>query len=127
MISYIRDVESICLHDKNTRQILDYISKLPIASELNNVKLALKRVAEKKILDCEIACRMKLGKSLVYAMSLKAGSILSTDMICAKVSEPFGVSAEYFGDFIGRKLLIEVQFEENLIENHFIPSSMLQT
>lgn len=120
MISYIRNAECCRTDDMQIEEIFSYIAKLPVATEMKNVKLALKRVAEKKILDCEIPCRMKLGKSLVYAMHLNAGSILTADMICAKVNEPFGIAAEHFNDFIGRKLLIDVEFEENLMENHLI-------
>lgn len=120
MISYIRDAEPICTNAIQNIHILNYISKFLTEIELNNVKLALQTVEVKKVLVCEIPCRMKLGKSLTYARFLKAGSILTADMICAKVSEPYGISAELFSDFIGRKLLIEVHYEENLMENHFV-------
>lgn len=124
LISYIRDVEHISTKTIDSKDILNVLSNLmPNQNELNNVQLALKSVEQKKILDCEVPCRMKLGKSLVYSRFLKAGSILTADMICVKVSEPFGISAERFDEFVGRQLQTEVQFEENLMANHFIAFS----
>lgn len=119
MISHIRDAERVYTDDMNNEQILDFISKFSTTTEVNNVKVALTGVAQKKILDCEMSCRMKLGKSLVYAKSLVAGSILTADMILAKVSEPFGISGEHFDKFIGQRLIVNVRTEENVMENHF--------
>lgn len=119
MISNIRNAETICTDSIKNIDILDYISNLSTETEVTNVKLALESVEEKKLLDCEIPCRVKLGKSLVYTQFLQEGTILTAHMICAKVSEPFGVSAEYYNNFIGKKLLVKVQYEENLLENHF--------
>ncbi|XP_037035635.1 sialic acid synthase [Bradysia coprophila] len=123
MISRIRDAERISKDDMENEQILEIISRWSHATEVDNVRLALSGVAQKKILDCEMMCRMKLGKSLVYAKSLSRGPILTTDMIVAKVSEPFGISAERFDNFIGQRLVVDVRAEENLMENHFISNN----
>lgn len=121
LISYIRKVEHISLKTTDSKEILNNLSNLMTnETELKNVQLALKSVKQKKVLDCEMPCRMKLGKSLVYSKFLKPGSILTPEMISVKVSEPFGISAERFDEFIGRRLQTEVQFEENLMENHFV-------
>lgn len=64
MVSCIRDAERLSTNAIQHVQILNYMSTISNESELNDVKLALQTVEEKKILNCEIPCRMKLGKSL---------------------------------------------------------------
>lgn len=121
MISFIRGIELIRSNEiMSNGQILDYISRLSIATELNDVKSALNTVfVGKKILDCEMPCRMKLGKSLVYRNSLISGATLTEDDICAKVNEPFGISAEHFDKFVGQILIKDVRSDENLDDSHF--------
>lgn len=123
LISHIRHAECIFTKSIANNEIMNFLSTFSNETELNNFKLAMKTVEQKAILECERPCQMKLGKSLVYSRFLELGSILTADMICAKVSEPFGISAERFDEFVGCKLLIEVNFEENLMENHFITFS----
>lgn len=87
--------------------------------ELIDVKFAIAPLPRKSVLECEIPCRLKLGKSLVYRNSLKSGTTLTEDDICAKVSEPFGISAERFEEFIGKTLNKHVTEDENLDDNNF--------
>lgn len=117
LISHIRLVESINVD--NDQDILTVLSSFLTTNELDNVKLAMKPVDKKSILDCEMDCRLKLGKSLVYRNNLTSGATLHEDDICAKVNEPFGISAELFSDFVGRILIKDVVFDENLDEKHF--------
>ncbi|EDW84984.1 uncharacterized protein Dwil_GK14403 [Drosophila willistoni] len=67
---------------------------------------------EKCILDCELPCRSKLGKSLVAARSLKKGHRLQRADIAIKVSEPSGLSAENFFDIIDKELAIGLNEDE---------------
>lgn len=99
--------------------LLTFLSTFMRADELNDVKLALASVQTKHVLDCELACRLKLGKSLVYRNNLKCGTILTNDDICAKVNEPFAISAERFDEFVGKTLHCDVIADENLEETHF--------
>lgn len=126
LISYIRLVENIEPHDiRNEQTILNALSTLLTTTELDDVKLAIKTVENKSVLQCEMNCRLKLGKSLVYRNNLKIGTTLTDDDICAKVSEPFGISAERFNEFVGHSLLKDVVLDENLNETHF--STMVNT
>lgn len=84
-----------------------------------DVKLAIAPLPKKSILECEMPCRLKLGKSLVYRSNLQSGTTLTENDICAKVSEPFGISAERFDEFIGKTLHKYVSEDENLHETNF--------
>lgn len=123
MIHIIRGIETLKMpHNTNDDEtILNILKQFGVdeTDELNAVKLALADVDGKQILDCELSCRNKLGKSLVYCNNLMAGSTLTVDDICAKVSEPFGVSADRIDEFIGYTLNVDVTFEQNLVESHF--------
>lgn len=122
LIKKIRCIEEkqITMDDGENEKILSFLSELVTDSELKEVQLALSPVDCKKILDCEIPCRLKLGKSLVYRMPLQCGTKLSENMICSKVSEPFGIPAERFDEFIGRMIHTNVESDDNIHETHFI-------
>lgn len=122
MIEIIRNIEN---ESHNAKLSNDEILKIlmqfsPNAKDIESVTLALKsEVNEKKILDCEQSCKMKLGKSLVYKKALKSGTVLHEEDLCVKVSEPFGMPAELIDKFIGRKLCAIIKEDDNLSENHF--------
>lgn len=99
--------------------ILDLLAPLLSDIELTDVKLAIAPLPRKSVLECEMPCRLKLGKSLVYRNSLQSGATLTEQDICAKVSEPFGISAERFDEFIGKTLTKSVSVDENLHETNF--------
>lgn len=105
--------------NENVEKVLHFLSPIVADCELNAIKMAIAPVQRKQIQPCEMACRLKLGKSLVYRTHLKCGQKLCEDDICAKVSEPFGISAEHFDRFIGMILTKNVNKDENLDECHF--------
>lgn len=123
LISRIRSIEktSLTFELLDDQSVLDYLSTFLTECELNDVKLAIAPMQPKCIQQCEMACRLKLGKSLVYRKPLKSGQTLTIDDICAKVSEPFGISAEYFEKFIGKTVCTDVDIDENVDETHFSP------
>lgn len=104
---------------QDDQSVLNILRDHVTEEELNDVILALSSVQEKTILDCELPCRLKLGKSLVYRKCIKSGSVLTDEAICAKVSEPFGISTEQIDAYIGRKLCKDVSPDQNLCEAHF--------
>lgn len=122
LISRIRFVETQPNREiaANTDETLHALL-IPIlsASELDEVKMALAPVQCKEIQKCEMECRLKLGKSLVYRGNLKIGTILTENDISVKVSEPFGISAEHFDEFIGKILQQDVFEDEHLNFEHF--------
>ncbi|XP_055372841.1 sialic acid synthase [Condylostylus longicornis] len=93
----------------------EQIIKILKCENENSVRQSLKDVSSKEILPCELPCRKKLGKSLVYRKPLKENYIIKTEDIIAKVSEPFGISAEFIYEVIGRKLKVNVA-EDEIIE-----------
>lgn len=127
LISRIRQIEARSSHemavatgiDDDDDTILELLTPILSASELIEVKMALAPVQCKQIQKCEMECRLKLGKSLVYCGNLNIGTMLSENDICAKVSEPFGISAEHFDEFIGKILVKNVFEDENLSMEHF--------
>lgn len=77
----------------------------------------------KSILPCELMCKHKLGKSLVYTRDLTAGQFLIMDDIGVKVSEPNGIPAESYDDVIGRKLMRDVSYDDPVMESDITPIS----
>lgn len=89
-------------------------------SELENVTMALKNVPnEKNILNCEKICWNKLGKTLVYANALMADDKLKPNDISVKVSEPKGISTDFYYNMFNRILKTNVQLDEPIDLAHF--------
>lgn len=99
--------------------VFDFLTPFLAEHELSEVNLAMAPIQQKRIEECEMPCQLKLGKSLVYRSNMEAGVKLSDDDVCAKVNEPFGISAEHFDSFIGKILRENVSADENLMESHF--------
>ncbi|XP_031631388.1 sialic acid synthase [Contarinia nasturtii] len=122
LITRIRSIENSLPTVTDEQTILDFLSTVLTKDELSDVKLAMASLPKKQILDCERPCRMKLGKSLVYRSHLKCGTTISPNDICAKVNEPFGISAEHYDNYLGKMLNKNVVTDENLDESHFFHS-----
>lgn len=129
LITRIRSIETRLTHDidfgaggdGNDEVVLEFLRPILNDSELNDVKLALAPVVTngKHIQPCEMECRLKLGKSLVYRENLKSGTILNEHDVCVKVTEPFGISAEHFDQCLGKILIENVCQDESLATEHF--------
>lgn len=124
LIEQIRCIEdnlsiAIATRMHDNQAILSFLSSILNDHEIDDVKLALLPVHKKCILNCEMACRMKLGKSLVYRHHFLCGQKITENDICAKVNEPFGISAERYDEFVGKILQNDVDADENLYEKHF--------
>jgi sialic acid synthase len=70
----------------------------------------------KSISACELPCKHKLGKSLVYARDASKGDRLTEGDVDVKVSEPNGIPAEFYDDVVGRVLMRDVLHDEPVIE-----------
>jgi sialic acid synthase len=70
----------------------------------------------KSIFPCELPCKHKLGKSLVYARDVTGGRRLDATDIAVKVSEPMGVPAEFFDDVVGRAVKRDVLCDEPVMK-----------
>lgn len=71
----------------------------------------------KSILPCELMCKHKLGKSLVFTRDLTAGHCLIESDIGVKVSEPNGIPAEFYDDVVGCQLMRDVSYDDPLLES----------
>lgn len=115
LIMCIRCLEkNLPIRRDEDQNVLQFLSRYISNTELINVEKAIAPVELKQILDCELPCRLKLGKSLVYNGNLKCGTKLCRDDICAKVTEPFGISAEHLDDMMGKTLVKNVFEDENV-------------
>lgn len=100
--------------DRSDESILKALAEIPgfPASSRPTIVQALKPIATKKILNCERECFNKLGKSLVFCQQLNIGTIIAQQHICAKVSEPRGIPADRFYEFLGLELAKMVDVDE---------------
>lgn len=123
LIRQIRDIEAnITIADQlSDDEILEKLAQYVDESELKRVKLALEPVNGKRVLECELPCQQKLGKSLVFRGDLGIGSVLQATDVCAKVTEPFGCSAERLYEFVGRTLTKSVHADDSVDETLFKP------
>lgn len=104
---------------RSDQDIIENLRQFGCVEELATVRYALDANIEKRVFDCEMPCRLKLGKSLVYRNEMKSGEIVTIDDICVRVAEPFGISAERLEEFAGRTLCVDV-FADNILEEvHF--------
>lgn len=72
---------------------------------------------EKHILDSELPCRLKLGKSIVASRNLPEGHIIQAADIAIKVSEPPGIFAEKYFEIIDKQLKQRVNEDEPITEH----------
>lgn len=97
------------------RDLLEKNNHPELQNEIEEICTSLNNFQKKRLLDCELPCYNKLGKSLVYTEDLPEGHILEAKNICVKVSDPKGISAELIEVIIGQKLNINV-FQDNPID-----------
>lgn len=116
-------VEKVRLIEKNVQLPVMLDDLLDVVTELNLfetpqgfIARACGPVARKSILPCELMCKHKLGKSLVYARDLQKGHHLSELDILVKVSEPSGIPAECYDDVVGRELIHAVCYDDPIVD-----------
>lgn len=90
-----------------------------LVRQIRNVELAL-GTTEKKLRDSELSCYKKLGKTVVAAKFIPAGTVLSEDLLDIKVAEPKGWKAEQLFELIGRKVKSPVQYDCSILEDNVI-------
>jgi sialic acid synthase len=84
-----------------------------------NLNEALADIAERKVFDCELPCRLKLGKSLVYSENLAVNHIIGAQDLCVKVSGG-SLSAELFYTVIGQRLVKAVFQDTSVCDDDFV-------
>lgn len=116
-------VETVRLIEKNVQLPVMPNDLLGVVTELNLfenplgfIARACGAVRRKSILPCELMCKHKLGKSLVYARDLKKGRCLVEMDINVKVSEPNGIPAEFYDDVVGKELKRDVCYDDPVTE-----------
>lgn len=118
-------VEKVRLIEKNvqlpiaprTDDLLEVVKKLNLfENPLGFIARACEPVGRKSILPCELMCKHKLGKSLVYTRDLTRGHRLTETDLNVKVSEPNGIPAEFYDSCVGKKIMHDVCFDDPVME-----------
>ena len=87
-----------------------------LVKEIRTVESSLGR-PEKVLLSVEAPMKRKLGKSVVAVGDLKAGTILTQEMLTVKNAEPCGIPPQDFEKVVGAKLLRDLEDDETVEEN----------
>ncbi|XP_070540016.1 sialic acid synthase-like [Ptychodera flava] len=72
----------------------------------------------KEMRPCELPTFNKLGKSVVAACDISAGTPLTLDMLTVKVAEPKGYPPENIFDLVGKKLKKSVENDESVTKDN---------
>lgn len=128
LVQMIRLLEKKELKSKDTDSVIELVRNViletgthHLLNKLDELKSALNDVKaeDKKMLDCETNCFNKLRKTLVYARDISAGKIIQTIDFDIKVNTVQGVPTERASSLIGKKLLIDVNFDQAVQFEHF--------
>ncbi|CAL9700510.1 unnamed protein product [Knipowitschia caucasica] len=71
----------------------------------------------KQMLPCEKSCHDKLGKSVIASRDIVKDTVLSLDMFAVKVGEPQGIPPEKMEQLLGKKILVDVGFDDSILPN----------
>lgn len=119
-------VEKVRLIEKNVQlpvmlnDLLEVVTGLNLfENPLGFIARACKPVGRKSILPCELMCKHKLGKSLVYSRELSKGHRLIETDLNVKVSEPNGIPAEFYDSFVGKEIIHDVCYDDPVMETDF--------
>jgi sialic acid synthase len=117
-------VKKVRLIEKNVQlpvmphDLLAVVTKLNLFENPQGfIAKACKPVGQKSILPCELMCKHKLGKSLVYSRDLRKGHRLSEMDIGVKVSEPNGIPAEFYDDVFRKEVMRDVYYDDPVLES----------
>lgn len=121
-------VKKVRLIETNVRlpvmpdELLKSVTKLKLfENPLGFIAQACGPVEPKSIFPCELMCKHKLGKSLVFARDMTKGQHLMDTDIAVKVSEPSGIPAEFYDDvIIGHKLTNDVYRDDPVLSADII-------
>ncbi|XP_077979656.1 N-acetylneuraminate-9-phosphate synthase-like [Glandiceps talaboti] len=87
---------------------------------ISNIRLVEQALGkrEKKLWPCEMGTHNKLGKTVVAAKDIPAGTPISIDMLAVKVAEPKGFPPERIFELEGKTLMKSLQYDESLLEDN---------
>ncbi|XP_068090349.1 sialic acid synthase isoform X2 [Hyperolius riggenbachi] len=85
---------------------------------VNSIRLVEKAMGspEKRLLNCEIACQSKLGKSVVANTKIPAGSVITLNMLTVKVAVPRGFPPEEIFDLEGKTVKRDIEEDDSVTE-----------
>lgn len=95
------------------------------SSEIQGIQEDLEKAMngenQRRLLQCEMDCFQKLGKSLVYSRNIDGNEVLTEKDFAIKISQPKGLEPEILDRIVGKTLYKSVQFEVPVEEQHFQP------
>ena len=101
------EMEILCHHVRNNTQFLD-LKQLFTSQEMDEVQEALEG-SDKELLQSELACQAKLGKTVVAKHDIAKNTVISADDILIKVAEPRGIDPLCEDLYIGRVALTDIK------------------
>ena len=101
------EMEILCHHVRNNTQFLD-LKQLFTSQEMDEVQEALEG-SDKELLQSELACQAKLGKTIVAKHDIAKNTVISADDILIKVAEPKGIDPLCEDLYIGRVALTDIK------------------
>ena len=117
-------VAKVRLIEKNVQlpvmpdDLLEVVTKLKLFENPQGfIARACETILKKSILPCELICKQKLGKSLVYSRDLRKGQRLSDMDINIKVSEPNGIPAEFYDEVVGEEVKHDVFYDDPVMSS----------
>ncbi|XP_021708176.1 sialic acid synthase [Aedes aegypti] len=123
LVKYIRTVENM-ERTETTVQVQNICAQVLTESDYNREELdhALKSVTvdDRKLLESEIACHSKLGKSLVFGSDIEPGHVLQAADVAVKVSEPRGLSPTLFDSVVGKIVAVRRSKDDPIQENDLV-------
>lgn len=75
---------------------------------------------QKSICPSEQTCLSRLGKTIVANKAVQAGHVLQKDDLAIKVAEPKGIDGALVDNIIGRKLKVDLEEDESLMDEHLL-------
>ncbi|XP_060525875.1 sialic acid synthase [Cylas formicarius] len=88
-----------------------------LVDDIRALELAMGEPVKKR-LYCEQPTYKKLGKSLVFAQTLKAGHEIATEDVTVKVCTPKGVDPTEINNVIGKRLNCDVYADNPILDHH---------
>ncbi|XP_059622534.1 sialic acid synthase, partial [Phlebotomus argentipes] len=116
-VENVRKLEHF-LGEKRIHDVSEIISALITLNMIPKVDLNSAFSGEKcrKLLQCEIDCFQKLGKSLVFSRDVESGEVLTQNHLAIKVSQPKGLQPEEMDKILGRRLSKAGKFDTPIQE-----------
>ena len=102
----------LCRHVRDRTEIL-MVREIFGAEEAEAVAQALE-VTEKTVLESELACIAKLGKTIVARRDIPAGAVICGEDVAVKVAEPRGLDPRHEELYLGKLARCTIRQDQSI-------------